>query len=63
MGWPLPIGEVLDRQMQEYARHSRRCGLAINTSVVIAAGRGMMNQDANQLFDNGEGIKLTQKYI
>ena len=38
-------------------------GLAINTSVVIAAGCGMvMNRDANQLSDNGGGIKLTDEW-
>jgi len=59
----LLIGEELDAHMQEYVRHARKCGLAINTSVVIAAGHGMVtNQDANQLSDVGGGINLTNEW-
>ena len=62
-GRPLLIGEELDGQVQEYVRHARKRGLAINTSVVIATGCGMvMNRDANQLSDNGGGIKLTDEW-
>ena len=53
----------MDGQVQEYVIHVRKRGLVINTSVVIAAGRGMvMNRDANQLSDNGGGIKLTDEW-
>jgi len=63
MGQPLLIGEELDAHVQEYVRHTRKRGLVINTSVVIAAGRGMvMNQDANQLSDVGGGINLTNEW-
>ena len=56
-GQPLLIRDELDTQVQEYVRHIRKRGLAINTSIVIAAGRGIViNQDANQLSDAGGGI-------
>ena len=63
MGRPLLIGDELDTQVQEYVRHVRKRGLAINTSIVIAAGHGIvMNQDANQLSVAGGGIKLTDDW-
>jgi len=62
-GQQLLIGEQLDAHVQEYVRHARKRGLAINTSVVIAPGCGMvMNQDANQLSDVGAGINLTNEW-
>ena len=62
-GRPLLIREELDAQVQDYVRHVRKGGLAINTSVVIAAGRGMiMNRDTNQLSDIGGGITLTNEW-
>ena len=48
-GRPLIIGEELDAQVQQYVEDVRKCGLAINTSVVIAADA----HDVNQLADNG----------
>ena len=57
------IGDELDTQVQEYVRHVRKRGLAINTSIVIAAGQGIvMNQDANQLSDASGGIKLADDW-
>ena len=62
-GQPLLIREELDAEVQDYVRHVRKGGLAINTSVVIAAGCGMiMNRDANQLSDIGGGITLTNEW-
>ena len=53
-GQPLIVGEELDAQMQQYVKDVRKCGLTVNTSVVIAAGHGIvMAHDANQLADNG----------
>ena len=62
-GRPLLIGEELDQQVQQYIKDSRKRGLAINTSVVIAAGHGIvMAHDANQLAENGGTIKLTNDW-
>ena len=49
--------------MQEYIKQTRKHGLAINTFVVIAAAfRIAMSHDANQLAENGGGIKLTDAW-
>ena len=62
-GRPLLIGEELDQQVQQYIKDSRKRGLSINTSVVIAAGHGIvMAHNANQLAENGGTIKLTNDW-
>ena len=62
-GQPLLVTEELDIQIQEYIKELRKCGLAINTSIVIASGCGIiMNKDANLLFENGGGINLTKDW-
>ena len=50
MGRPLLIGEEADRQVREYVRFLRRTGSAVDTSVVIATGEGVLESiDANLL--------------
>jgi len=62
-GRPLLIGEELETQVQQYIKNARKRGLAINTSVVIAAGDGIvMAHDANLLAENGGTIKLTDDW-
>ena len=57
------IGEALDRQVQEYIREVRKRGLAVNASVVIGAGHGIvMNKDANLLTDVHGETKLTNDW-
>ena len=57
------IGEELDRQVQEYIREARKRGLAINASVVICAGHGIvMNKHANRPTDVHGEIKLTNDW-
>ena len=57
------IGEELDHQVQEYIREARKRGLAINASVVIGAGHGIvMNKHANRLTDVHGEIKLTNDW-
>ena len=52
-GRPLLIGEELDAQVQQYVKESRKCGLPINTAVVVAAGLGVVTaHDANLLDKN-----------
>ena len=63
-GRPLLIGEELDCQVQEYIREARKRELAINASVVICAGHGiMMNKHANQLNDVHGEIKHWAKNL
>lgn len=51
-GRPLLIGEELDVQIQQYIKDLKKRGLAINTTVVIAAGNSIvMAHDANQLVE------------
>ena len=62
-GRPLLVTEELDTQIQEYIKDLRKRRLAINTSIVIASGCGIiMNKDANLLFENGGGIDLTKDW-
>ena len=62
-GRPLLIGEELDAQVQQYVKASRKRGLPINTSVVVAAGLGVVTaHDANLLEENGGAIKLTDEW-
>ena len=57
------VTEELETQVQEYIKDMRKRGLAINTLIVIASGRGIiMNRDANLLFKNGGAIYLTKDW-
>ena len=50
MGRPLLIGEEADRQVRDYVRFLRDSGSAVDTSVVIATGEGVLASiDANLL--------------
>ena len=50
IGKPLLIGEEADRQVGEYVRLLRDSGSAVDTSVVIATGEGVLASiDANLL--------------
>ena len=66
-GRPLLLGKDLDAQVQEYLRSLRKCGMPINTSIVIDSAQGIvMNKNANLLVSNGGGIDLTkdwEKYL
>ena len=62
-GRPLLLGKDLDTQVQEYLKGLRKCGMPINTSIVIASARGIvMNKNANLLVSNGGGIDLTKDW-
>ena len=50
IGRPLLIGEGADRQVREYVRFLRQAVSAVDTSVVIATGEGILESiDANLL--------------
>ena len=50
MGRPLLISEEADRQVQKFVRFLRDSGSAVDTSVVIATGEGVLASiDANLL--------------
>lgn len=60
-GKPLQIGDELDKQVQQYVKHMRETGVAVNTDVVIAAAEGILiNQDADS---NNELSKPWAKYL
>ena len=62
-GRPLLLGNDLDGQVQEYLKGLRKCGMPINTFIVIASARGIvMNKNANLLVSNGGGIDLTKDW-
>ena len=62
-GRPLLLPEKLDSQVQEYIRELRKRGATVSTAVVVATARGIiMNKDANLLYSNGGGIKLSDEW-
>ena len=59
---PLLLPERLDTLVQEYIKELRNGGATVSTAVVVATARGIiMNKDANLLYSNGRGIKLTDE--
>ena len=62
-GWPLLIGDDLDKQVQNYLLELRKGHAAVNTAIVISAGEGIvMGHDASLLACNGGGIELTKDW-
>ena len=62
-GRPLLLGDELDKQVQEYVKYMRNRGIAVNTTVVMAAAEGIIkSKDANLLNNNGGsgGIEITK---
>ena len=59
-GRPLLLPEKLDSQVQEYIRELHKRGATVRTA---ATARGIiMNLDANLLYLNGGGIKLSDEW-
>ena len=53
------LGADIDTQVQEYIKDVRRRDLAVNTSVVISSGQGiLLYKDANLLADNEKGAEI-----
>ena len=49
-GRPLLLGSELDEQVREYVKFLRKRGSAVNTTVVMGAGEGIVkSKDANLL--------------
>ena len=62
-GRPLLLPEKLDCQVQEYIRELRKRGATVSTAVVVATAQDIiMNKDANLLYSNGGGIKLSDEW-
>ena len=63
-GRPLLLPEKLDRQVQEYIRELCKRGATVSKAVVVATAGNIiiMNKDANLLYSNGGGIKLSDKW-
>ena len=59
-GQPLLLPDALDHQVQEYVKDLRKRGLPINTSLVVAAGEGIvMNKYAGSDGAEGSMFSLT----
>ena len=59
-GRPLLIGDYMDQQLQAYVTEIHRMGLVVNTSVFIAAAKGLiLNHDSNWLKENGGRLELS----
>ena len=62
-GHPLLLGEVLDRQVQEYIKSLREAGAVINTAIVMAVGEGIVkSDDSNKLMCNGGHLCITKSW-
>jgi len=61
-GRPLLLPERLDTLVQEYIKELRKCGATVSAMVVATARGIIMNKDANLLYSNGGGIKLTDEW-
>ena len=60
-GRPLLLGNELDEQVREYVKFLRKRGSAVNTTVVMGAGEGIVkSKDANLLKEHGGSIELTK---
>ena len=60
-GWPLLLGQELDRQVQAYLISLCEAGGVVNTSIAIAAAMGIVRRhDSNLLAVNGGHIILTK---
>ena len=59
-GRPLLLGDYLDGQLRAYVEEIRQMGLAVNTSVLIAAAKGLvLYYDSNWLRENGGHLELS----
>ena len=58
-GRPLLLGDYLDRQLWAYVAEIRQMGLVVNTSVLIAAAKGLvLHHNRNWLRENGGHLEL-----
>lgn len=59
-GRPLLLGDYLDEQLRAYVAEIRQIGLVVNTSVLIAAAKGLvLHHDSNWLRENGGHLELS----
>ena len=62
-GRPLLLGDYLDGQLQAYVTEIRQMGLDVNTSVLIAAAKGLvLHHDSNWLRENGGYLELSNHW-
>ena len=64
-GQPLLLPDEIDYHVQEYVKELRKCGLPINTAIVVASAQGIiMNKTPDLLSSRGTGgIKLTSDWV
>ena len=59
-GRPLLLGDYIDEQLRAYVAEIRQLGLVVNTSVLIAAAKGLfLHHDSNWLRENGGHLELS----
>ena len=59
-GRPLLLGDYLDGKLRAYVEEIRQMGLVVNTSVLIAAAKGLvLHYDSNWLRENGGHLELS----
>ena len=62
-GRPLMIGDILDRQVQQYISELRKAHASVNTAIVLSAGIGIVQgHDASLLSSNGGTVELTRDW-
>ncbi len=60
-GWPLLLGSELDERMQLFLKQLRANGAVINTAIVMATAKGIVqSKDSNLLAKNGGTIVLSK---
>ena len=60
-GRPLLVGEELDSSIQAYINNLREVGGVVNSSIVMAAAKGIINaRDPGLLVENGGFVCLTK---
>ena len=62
-GRPLLLSESIDKQVQAYVKNSREQGCIVNTTLVIAAARGILKKcDPSLAKSNENGEMLTKSW-
>lgn len=62
-GRPLKLGNYLDEKVKEFIRSLRKAGGVVNSLIVIAAAKGVINhEDPTLLRENGGSLEIGKKW-
>jgi len=62
-GRPLLLGDYLDGQLRAYVTEIRQMSLVVNTSVLVAAVKGLiLHHDSNWIRENGGYLELSNHW-